>query len=38
MHSKLNDKLVSKCYDPFTVFPLEIARMVLEHFDFKQIV
>ncbi|KAL4784531.1 hypothetical protein BJX76DRAFT_367621 [Aspergillus varians] len=38
MHTKLQEKLVSKCYDPFSVFPLEIARMVLEHFDFKQIV
>ncbi|KAL4878283.1 hypothetical protein BJY04DRAFT_196144 [Aspergillus karnatakaensis] len=38
MHTKLHAKLVSNNYDPFTVFPLEIARMVLEHFDFKQIV
>ncbi|KAL4945929.1 hypothetical protein BDV06DRAFT_174170 [Aspergillus oleicola] len=38
MHTKLQAKLVSKCYDPFSVFPLEIARMVVEHFDFKEIV
>ncbi|KAL4901777.1 hypothetical protein BDW74DRAFT_159496 [Aspergillus multicolor] len=38
MHTKLHEKLVSKCYDPFSVFPLEIARMVLDHFDFRQIV
>ncbi|KAL4930520.1 Leucine Rich Repeat domain protein [Aspergillus undulatus] len=38
MHAKLHDKLVSKCYDPFNVFPLEIATMVLDHFDFKEIV
>ncbi|KAL5334847.1 hypothetical protein BJX70DRAFT_376856 [Aspergillus crustosus] len=38
MHTKLHAKLVSKNYDPFSVFPLEIARMVLEHFDFRQIV
>ncbi|KAL4917105.1 hypothetical protein BDW62DRAFT_218332 [Aspergillus aurantiobrunneus] len=38
MHTKLHDKLLSKCYDPFSVFPLEIARIVVEHFDFRQIV
>lgn len=38
MHAKLQEKLVSKCYDPFSVFPLEIASMVLSHFDFRQIV
>ncbi|KAL4975931.1 hypothetical protein BDW66DRAFT_160036 [Aspergillus desertorum] len=38
MHTKLQEKLVSRCYDPFSVFPLEIARMVVDHFDFRQIV
>ncbi|KAL2864918.1 Leucine Rich Repeat domain protein [Aspergillus lucknowensis] len=38
MHQKLQDKLLSKCYDPFSVFPYEIARMVVDHFDFRQIV
>ncbi|RDW61227.1 Leucine Rich Repeat domain protein [Aspergillus mulundensis] len=38
MHTKLHEKLVSKCYDPFSVFPLEIARMVVDHYDFRQIV
>ncbi|KAL4954897.1 hypothetical protein BDW69DRAFT_131469 [Aspergillus filifer] len=38
LHMKLQEKLVSKCYDPFSVFPLEIARMVIEQFDFKETV
>lgn len=38
MHTKLKEKLVSRCSDPFSVFPLEIARMVVDHFDFRQIV
>ncbi|KAL3465159.1 hypothetical protein BJX64DRAFT_69873 [Aspergillus heterothallicus] len=38
MHQKLQDKLLSKCYDPFSVFPYEIARMVVEHFDFRELV
>ncbi|KAL5045088.1 hypothetical protein BDW71DRAFT_184799 [Aspergillus fruticulosus] len=38
MHTKLQEKLVSRCYDPFGVFPLEIARMVVDYFDFRQIV
>ncbi|KAL2830097.1 hypothetical protein BJY01DRAFT_261042 [Aspergillus pseudoustus] len=38
MHQKLQDKLRSKCYDPFTVFPYEIARMVVEDFDFRELV
>ncbi|KKK26834.1 hypothetical protein ARAM_003398 [Aspergillus rambellii] len=38
LHDKLRDKLVSKCYDPFSVLPLEIANMVVQHFDFRQIV
>ncbi|KAF9886425.1 hypothetical protein FE257_011457 [Aspergillus nanangensis] len=38
LHNKLQDKMVAKCHDPFTVLPYEIARMVLEHLDFKQIV
>ncbi|KAI9368288.1 hypothetical protein BJX61DRAFT_231355 [Aspergillus egyptiacus] len=38
MHRKLQEKLVSKSLDPFSVFPLEIARIVLDHFDFRQIV
>ncbi|KAL2808939.1 hypothetical protein BJX63DRAFT_13792 [Aspergillus granulosus] len=38
MHQKLQGKLSSKCYDPFSVFPYEIARMVLDHFDFKELV
>ncbi|KAL3445978.1 hypothetical protein BJX65DRAFT_137157 [Aspergillus insuetus] len=38
MHQKLQDKLLSKCYDPFSVFPYEIARMVVEHFDFRGLV
>ncbi|KAL6235715.1 hypothetical protein BDW75DRAFT_208830 [Aspergillus navahoensis] len=38
MHTKLQGKLVSRCYDPFSAFPLEIARMVVDHFDFREIV
>ncbi|GAB1205641.1 hypothetical protein APSETT445_004319 [Aspergillus pseudonomiae] len=38
LHNKLRDKLTSKYRDPFSVLPLEIAAMVLEHLDFKQIV
>ncbi|KAB8278060.1 hypothetical protein BDV30DRAFT_204040 [Aspergillus minisclerotigenes] len=38
LHNKLRDKLTSKCCDPFSVLPLEIAAMVLEHLNFKQIV
>ncbi|KAL4801938.1 hypothetical protein BDV18DRAFT_68378 [Aspergillus unguis] len=38
MHTKLQERLVSRCYDPFSVFPLELASMVLAHFNFRQIV
>ncbi|KAE8377462.1 hypothetical protein BDV26DRAFT_213719 [Aspergillus bertholletiae] len=38
LHNKLRDRLSAKCCDPFSVMPLEIAAMVLDHFDFKQIV
>ncbi|KAL3469440.1 hypothetical protein BJX99DRAFT_73027 [Aspergillus californicus] len=38
MHKKLQDKLLSGKIDPFSVFPLEIATMVLGHFEFRQIV
>ncbi|KAL2824781.1 hypothetical protein BDW59DRAFT_147079 [Aspergillus cavernicola] len=38
MHKKLQNKLGSRNLDPFSVFPLEIARMVLDHFEFRQIV
>ncbi|KAB8227434.1 Leucine Rich Repeat domain protein [Aspergillus alliaceus] len=38
LHNKLRDKMAAKCRDPFSILPLEIAAMVLNHFDFKQIV
>ncbi|KAH8431145.1 Leucine Rich Repeat domain protein [Aspergillus melleus] len=38
LHDKLIEKMTAKCHDPFTLLPLELARLVLEHFDFKQIV
>lgn len=39
LHDKLQDKMASsKFRDPFDVLPLEIAVMVLRHFNFKQIV
>ncbi|KAG2419788.1 hypothetical protein HFD88_004584 [Aspergillus terreus] len=38
LRNKLQERTVAKCHDPFTVFPLEVATMILTHFDFKQIV
>ena len=38
LHSKLQSKLSAKLYDPFSVLPLEVATMTLQHFSFKQIV
>lgn len=38
LHNKLRDKMAAKCHDPFTVLPYEMAVMVLQHFNFKQIV
>lgn len=38
LHSKLQSKLSAKLYDPFSVLPLEVVTMVLQHFSFKQIV
>ncbi|KAE8146734.1 hypothetical protein BDV25DRAFT_132689 [Aspergillus avenaceus] len=38
LHNKLRDKLTVKACDPFSVLPLEIATMILQYFDFKQIV
>ncbi|KAF7594397.1 hypothetical protein BBP40_009378 [Aspergillus hancockii] len=38
LYDKLRDKMTAKCCDPFSVLPLEIATMVLQHFDFRQIV
>lgn len=38
LHGKLRDKLSEKLNDPFRVLPLEIATMVLQHFNFRQIV
>ncbi|THC98714.1 hypothetical protein EYZ11_001777 [Aspergillus tanneri] len=38
LHNKLRDKMTVKCYDPFSVLPLELASLVLQHFEFKQIV
>ncbi|KAE8351867.1 hypothetical protein BDV28DRAFT_10935 [Aspergillus coremiiformis] len=35
---KLQNKLNEKCCDPFSVLPLEIAAMILDYFDFRQIV
>ncbi|BCR91843.1 Leucine Rich Repeat domain protein [Aspergillus chevalieri] len=38
LHNKLRDKMSAKLLDPFTVLPLEVAVMILQHFNFKQIV
>ncbi|KAL4897454.1 hypothetical protein BDV59DRAFT_167756 [Aspergillus ambiguus] len=38
LHKKLHERTVAKCHDPFTIFPLEVATMILSHFSFKQIV
>ncbi|KAF4213192.1 hypothetical protein CNMCM8980_010482 [Aspergillus fumigatiaffinis] len=38
LHDKLWSKVHAKCHDPFSVLPLEVAMMVVNHFDFKQIV
>lgn len=38
LHNKLSSKVHAKCHDPFTVLPLEVVMMVVNHFNFKQIV
>lgn len=38
LHSKLRDKMSERLNDPFSILPLEIATMVLRHFNFRQIV
>lgn len=38
LHGKLRDKMSEKLNDPFKLLPLEIATMVLQHFNFRQIV
>ncbi|RMJ27336.1 hypothetical protein PHISP_01783 [Aspergillus sp. HF37] len=38
LHNKLRDKMSAKCIDPFSVLPFEVATMVLQHFDFREIV
>ncbi|PLB49609.1 hypothetical protein P170DRAFT_510138 [Aspergillus steynii IBT 23096] len=38
LHDKLREKMMAKCQDPFTVLPLELARLVIQDFDFKQLV
>jgi len=38
LHKKLQDRMMLNRKDPFTMLPLEIAAMVIEHFSFKNIV
>lgn len=38
LHNKLRDKLSENHYDPFSILPLEVATMVLRHFDYKELV
>lgn len=38
LHNKLQDKMSVKYLDPFSVLPFEVATMILEHFDFRQLV
>ncbi|KAJ5580189.1 uncharacterized protein N7459_006174 [Penicillium hispanicum] len=38
LHNKLQDRMLLNKRDPFTLLPLEIANMVIDHFSFKQIV
>ncbi|KAJ5730963.1 uncharacterized protein N7483_005471 [Penicillium malachiteum] len=38
LHKKLQDRMLLNRKDPFTLLPLEMAMLVIEHFSFKQIV
>ncbi|RJE25838.1 hypothetical protein PHISCL_01814 [Aspergillus sclerotialis] len=38
LHNKLRDKMSEKCHDPFTVLPFEVAELILQQFNFRQIV
>lgn len=38
LRKKLEDRMMLNRKDPFTILPLEIASMVIQHFSFKQIV
>lgn len=38
LHNKLRSKMSEKLNDPFSILPLEITTMVLQYFNFKQIV
>ncbi|KAJ5681466.1 uncharacterized protein N7477_001406 [Penicillium maclennaniae] len=38
LHKKLHDRMMLNRNDPFTMLPLEIAAMVIQHFTFKNIV
>jgi F-box/TPR repeat protein Pof3 len=38
LHKKLEDRMNLNRKDPFTMLPLEMAALVIEHFSFKNIV
>ncbi|KAJ5707947.1 hypothetical protein N7488_007748 [Penicillium malachiteum] len=38
LHKKLQDRMLLNRKDPFTLLPLEMAMLVIQHFSFKQIV
>ncbi|KAJ5698180.1 hypothetical protein N7462_000185 [Penicillium macrosclerotiorum] len=38
LHKKLEDRMLSNRYDPFSMLPLEVAVFIIRHFSFKEVV